>query len=48
MIRQAEPQDLSAVLALLAEAKLPAEGVADHLHSFFVVEDGACPLAPPS
>jgi amino-acid N-acetyltransferase len=40
MIRQAEPQDLPAVLALLSEAKLPADGVAEHFHSFFVVEDG--------
>jgi N-acetylglutamate synthase-like GNAT family acetyltransferase len=39
MIRQAEPQDLPAVLALLSEAKLPTEGVAEHLHSFFVVDD---------
>jgi N-acetylglutamate synthase-like GNAT family acetyltransferase len=40
MIRQAEPRDLPAVLALLAEAKLTTEGVADHLCSFFVVDDG--------
>jgi amino-acid N-acetyltransferase len=40
MIRQAEPPDLPAVLALLAEAKLPTEGVADHFHSFFVVDEG--------
>jgi N-acetylglutamate synthase-like GNAT family acetyltransferase len=40
VIREAEPQDLPAVLALLAEAKLPAEGVADHLRSFFVVDEG--------
>ena len=40
MIRQAVPQDLPAVLALLAEAKLPTDGVADHFHSFFVVDDG--------
>jgi N-acetylglutamate synthase-like GNAT family acetyltransferase len=40
MIRQAEPHDLPAVLALLSEAKLPTDGVADHLHSFFVVDDG--------
>lgn len=38
MIRSAEPQDLQAVLALLAEAKLPTEGVADHFRSFFVSE----------
>jgi amino-acid N-acetyltransferase len=40
MIRQATPQDLSEVLALLAEAKLPTEGVADHFHSFLVDDDG--------
>jgi amino-acid N-acetyltransferase len=40
MIRQAEPQDLPAVLALLSGAKLTSEGVAEHFHSFFVVDDG--------
>jgi len=40
MIRRAEAADLPAVLALLSEAKLPTEGVADHFHSFFVVDDG--------
>jgi amino-acid N-acetyltransferase len=40
MIRHAAPQDLPAVLALLDEAKLPTEGVADHLQSFFVADDG--------
>jgi N-acetylglutamate synthase-like GNAT family acetyltransferase len=40
MIRQAEPRDLPAVLALLAEARLPTEGVADHFQSFFVDDDG--------
>jgi len=40
MIRQAEPQDLEAVLALLTEAKLPTDGVAEHFRSFFVVEEG--------
>jgi amino-acid N-acetyltransferase len=40
MIRQAEPEDLPAVLALLTEAKLPTAGVADHLHSFFVFDEG--------
>ena len=39
MIRQAEPQDLPAVLMLLAEANLPAEGVADHFGSFFVIDE---------
>lgn len=40
MIRQAEPEDLPAVLALLTEAKLPTEGVAEHLGSFFVYDQG--------
>jgi amino-acid N-acetyltransferase len=40
MIRRAEPLDLPAVIALLSEARLPTEGVADHFHSFFVVDDG--------
>jgi N-acetylglutamate synthase-like GNAT family acetyltransferase len=40
MIRQAEPPDLAAVLTLLADAKLPTDGVAEHFHSFFVVDDG--------
>jgi amino-acid N-acetyltransferase len=40
MIRQAEPQDLPAVLALLADAKLPSDGVAEHFRSFFVVDEG--------
>ncbi len=40
MIRQAEPEDLPAVLALLREAKLPTDGVADHFHSFLVFEEG--------
>jgi amino-acid N-acetyltransferase len=40
MIRQAEPRDLPAVLALLSQAKLPTEGVAEHFHSFFVAHDG--------
>jgi N-acetylglutamate synthase-like GNAT family acetyltransferase len=40
MIRQAEPADLQEVLALLAEARLPTEGVAEHFHTFFVFDDG--------
>jgi amino-acid N-acetyltransferase len=40
MIRPAAPQDLPAVLALLAEANLPTAGVAEHFHSFFVDDDG--------
>jgi len=40
MIRQAEPEDLPAVLALLVDAELPTDGVADHFGSFFVVDEG--------
>lgn len=40
MIRQAEPGDLPVVLALLTETQLPTEGVAEHLHSFFVFDEG--------
>jgi N-acetylglutamate synthase-like GNAT family acetyltransferase len=40
MIREAEPRDLAAVLALLAEVKLPTEGVAEHFGSFFVIDEG--------
>jgi amino-acid N-acetyltransferase len=40
MIRKAEPQDLSAVLALLADAKLPTAGATEHFGSFFVVDQG--------
>jgi|KBSMisStandDraft_5_1062788.scaffolds.fasta_scaffold976365_2 amino-acid N-acetyltransferase len=41
MIRPAEPRDLPAVLALLVEAKLPTEGVADHFGSYFVADDNS-------
>ena len=40
MIRPAVPQDLPAVLELLSDARLPTEGVPEHFHSFFVVDDG--------
>jgi len=40
MIRRAEPRDLEAVLALLAEAQLPTAGVVEHFGSFFVVDEG--------
>ena len=40
MIRQAEPPDLAAVLALLVDAKLPTDGVAEHFGGFFVVDEG--------
>jgi N-acetylglutamate synthase-like GNAT family acetyltransferase len=36
MIRQAEPNDLPTVLALLSPHRWPCE----HLHSFFVVDNG--------
>jgi amino-acid N-acetyltransferase len=35
-IARAKPEDLSAVLALLADAALPREGVAEHFESFLV------------
>jgi len=40
MIRRAEPQDLPAVLALLGNAGLPTEGVAENFQTFFVLDDG--------
>jgi amino-acid N-acetyltransferase len=40
VIRRAEPQDLPGVLALLGEAQLPSDGVAEHFDTFFVVDDG--------
>jgi N-acetylglutamate synthase-like GNAT family acetyltransferase len=36
VIGRAHPDELSAVLALLAEASLPAEGVAEHFDDFLV------------
>jgi amino-acid N-acetyltransferase len=41
MIRRVEPQDLPAVLALLGEAQLPTDGVAEHFDTFFVVDHGS-------
>ena len=38
-IRPAAAGDLAGVLALLAEARLPAAGVADHFDAFLVAED---------
>jgi amino-acid N-acetyltransferase len=38
-IRRARGEDLRAVLALLEENDLPAEGATEHLGSFFVAED---------
>ncbi len=40
MIRRAEEEDLPAVLALLGDAKLPTDGVAEHFKTFFVVDEG--------
>jgi amino-acid N-acetyltransferase len=40
MIRPAGPDDRDAVEALLRAAGLPTDGVADHLDTFFVVDDG--------
>ncbi len=45
VLRSATPADLPALAALLAEAKLPLEGVAEHLGAFLVVADGAEVLA---
>ncbi len=39
VIDRAEAKDLGAVLALLAEADLPADGVAEHFGRFFVARD---------
>ncbi len=39
--RPATPADLPALASLLAEAKLPLEGVAEHLDTFVVADDGA-------
>lgn len=45
MIRQAEPRDLPAVLALLADANLPTDGVSEHFRSFFVADEGGSIVA---
>jgi amino-acid N-acetyltransferase len=39
-IRPARPADLVGVLSLLAEARLPAAGVAEHFDGFLVAEEG--------
>ncbi|MGE0132540.1 MAG: GNAT family N-acetyltransferase [Blastocatellales bacterium] len=39
-ISRATAQDLDAVLRLLAEVDLPAEGVTEHFDGFFVARDG--------
>jgi N-acetylglutamate synthase-like GNAT family acetyltransferase len=45
MIRGARVEDLLGIEELLREADLPTEGVADHLPSFLVFEEGARILA---
>jgi amino-acid N-acetyltransferase len=40
-IRPARPSDLVGVLSLLAEARLPAAGVAEHFDAFLVAEEGS-------
>ncbi len=40
-VRPATPADLPALAALLAAAKLPVDGVAEHLDTFVVADDGA-------
>jgi amino-acid N-acetyltransferase len=40
VIRGAEPRDRAGVEALLEGARLPTQGVGEHLHSFFVEDDG--------
>ena len=39
-IREAEPRELTEILALLQESRLPVEGVAEHLSEFLVAHDG--------
>lgn len=39
-IQQAGPDDLKAVLALLAEVELPTEGVTEHFEEFLVARKG--------
>ena len=39
-IIKASPEDLDAVLALLADASLPKDGVAEHFQDFFVARAG--------
>lgn len=41
MIRHAAPKDLPDVLALLEQAALPTDDVAEHFDTFFVVDDGS-------
>lgn len=44
-VRPATPADVPALAALLAAAKLPLDGVAEHLGAFLVAADGAEVLA---
>jgi N-acetylglutamate synthase-like GNAT family acetyltransferase len=39
-IRPAKPSDLVSVLSLLADARLPAAGVAEHFDAFLIAEEG--------
>jgi len=39
-ITSASPEDLAAVLVLLADASLPQAGVAEHFHNFLVAREG--------
>jgi amino-acid N-acetyltransferase len=39
-IAEARPDELETVLALLTEASLPREGVAEHFHDFLVAREG--------
>lgn len=39
-ITNASPEDLAAVLVLLADASLPQVGVAEHFHNFLVAREG--------
>jgi amino-acid N-acetyltransferase len=41
IIRKAEQADLDDLLALLTRVELPHDGVAEHLHNFFVARDRA-------
>jgi amino-acid N-acetyltransferase len=45
IVRSARPDDLPAVLALLAEASLPTVGVAEAFEHFIVAEQGASIIA---
>ncbi len=44
-LRAAQSRDLAEIRRLLAEAELPTSGVADHLETFVVVENGTDEVA---